>query len=115
MEIKKIGILGSGVVAQMLGSGFARDGCKVMLGTRDAGKLAEWKNKTGENATVGSFGEAAGFGEIIFLCTKWEGTENAIKITGKKSFSGKIVVDVTNPLLFEKEGEAPKLAVSYPE
>lgn len=39
---KKIGILGSGVVAQALGRGFARHGYDVMLGTRDAAKLETW-------------------------------------------------------------------------
>ena len=35
----KIGILGSGVVAQVLGSGFMKHGYDVMLGTRDLSKL----------------------------------------------------------------------------
>ena len=51
----KIGILGSGGVAQTLAAGFTKHGHEVMLGTRDASKLAEWgaKNpgiKTGSNA-----------------------------------------------------------------
>ena len=36
----KIGILGSGGVAQTLAKGFAADGHAVQLGSRDAGKLA---------------------------------------------------------------------------
>ena len=42
----KVGILGSGQVAQVLGAGFASHGHEVMLGTRDAAKLEEW---AGEN------------------------------------------------------------------
>ena len=38
----KVGILGSGVVAQALGDGFVKHGHEVMLGTRDASKLANW-------------------------------------------------------------------------
>lgn len=38
----KIGILGSGIVAKTLGSGFIHHGHEVMLGTRDNSKLADW-------------------------------------------------------------------------
>jgi hypothetical protein len=41
--MKKIGILGSGTVAKTLGSGFLKHGYEVMLGTRNADKLEEWK------------------------------------------------------------------------
>jgi len=61
----KIGILGSGNVAQVLGSGYLGKGHEVMLGTRDASKLAEWLKNAGEKATVGTFEDAAKFGEIV--------------------------------------------------
>ena len=61
----KIGILGSGNVAQVLGSGYLAKGHEVMLGTRDASKLAEWLKNAGEKATVGTFEDAAKFGEIV--------------------------------------------------
>ena len=54
----KIGILGSGVVAQTLAGGFARHGHEAMIGTRDAGKLAPWSAK---NRTV-KIGEGHGRG-----------------------------------------------------
>ena len=38
----KIGILGSGSVAQTLAAGFAAHGHAVMLGTREPAKLAGW-------------------------------------------------------------------------
>ncbi len=100
----KIGIIGSGTVGQQLGIGFARLGHEVKIGTRDASKLNDWLKKTGKSASVGSNKEAAQFGEIIILCTKWSGTENAINLAGKENFKGKIVLDVTNPLLPPKEG-----------
>ena len=40
-----VGILGSGPVAQALGSGLLKYGYDVMLGTRDTTKLLEWKEK----------------------------------------------------------------------
>ena len=112
----KIGILGSGMVAQQLGFGFLKSGYDVMLGTRNPAKLNDWKTKAGDKAFVGSFQDAAGFGEIIFVATYWadDATQNAINMGGMENFKGKIVVDVTNPLQFDKEGEAPKPAIGYP-
>ncbi len=112
---KKIGILGSGTVGQQLALGFLKSGYHVRIGTRDPAKLEEWKKTAGENASVGSFKDAAKFGEMVVIATKWTGTKDAIKLAGKVYFKNKIVIDVTNPLLFEKEGMAPKLALSYPK
>jgi len=38
---KKIGVLGSGNVGKVLGSGFIANGYEVMIGTRDTSKLNE--------------------------------------------------------------------------
>ena len=62
----KIGIIGSGVVAQTLGAGLLKHGHEVTLGTRHADKLKDWVEKT-PGATVGSFDEAAKFGEVVVL------------------------------------------------
>lgn len=112
--MQKVGIIGSGVVGQQLGLGFLKLGYQVKIGTRQQGKLDEWLSMAGEGATVGSFSDAAQFGEMIVLCTKWTGVENAVSLAGKTNFSGKVVIDVTNPLIFEKEGDLPRLDVVYP-
>jgi hypothetical protein len=104
----KIGIIGSGVVGQQLGFGFAKLGHEVKIGTRDESKLSEWKDQAGDKASSGSVKDAAGFGELIVLATKWEGTEAAIKSAGAEKFSGKIVIDVTNPLDLS-QGGVPRL------
>ncbi len=107
----KIGIIGSAVVGQQLGIGLSRLGHEVKIGTRDPSKLSEWTKQAGTKATAGTNEEAAKFGELIFLATGWEGTESAIKLAGKKNFAGKIVVDVTNPLIHSK-GRPPGLDAS---
>ncbi|HRP70947.1 MAG TPA: NAD(P)-binding domain-containing protein, partial [Turneriella sp.] len=66
---KKIGVLGSGGVAQTLAAGFVKHGYAVKMGTRDAGKLADFAKKNTAIA-IGSFEEAAAFGEIIVLAVK---------------------------------------------
>ena len=53
--VTKIGILGSGMVAQQLGLGFLKNGAQVKLGTRDPAKLADWLKAAGPNASTGSF------------------------------------------------------------
>ena len=47
----KIGILGSGVVAQTLGAGFLKHGHEVAIGTRDRAKLADWAQKQSRRAS----------------------------------------------------------------
>ena len=93
----KIGILGSGVVAQVLGSGFLKHGYDVMLGTRSTAKLAEWQKAN--DAPIGSFGDAAVFGEIIILAVKGDVAESVLQLSGEHNLRGKIVVDTTNPIV----------------
>lgn len=110
----RIGILGSGVVGRTLGSGLVKLGHEVKIGTRDVHKpdVAEWLKSNGAKASAGSFADAARFGEILFLCTFWAGTDNAIGQAGPDNFKGKVVVDVTNPLDFSG-GVPPKMAVGH--
>lgn len=95
--MKKVGILGSGVVAKVLASGFLKHGYEVMVGSRDSAKLNEWK-QINEKGKTGTFAEAAKFGEIIVLAVKGAGAEDAIKLAGLNNFKGKTVIDTTNPI-----------------
>ncbi len=67
---KKIGIIGSGTVAQSLGAGFLKHGYELMLGIRDAAKLSEWQTGEGNGAQTGSFADTAAFGDIVVLAVK---------------------------------------------
>ncbi len=104
----KIGILGSGEVGQSLGLGFAKAGHEVKIGSRDptSEKLRAWAKEAGPKASSGTNAEAAAFGEAIVLATPWSGTENAIRLADAKRFAGKVVIDVTNPLVFHGNGPA---------
>lgn len=110
----KVGILGSGVVGKFLSAGFAKYSHKVMLGTRtpDDPKISEWLDNADEKISAGSFRETAEFGEILVLATLWTGTENAINLAGKQNFTGKILIDSTNPLDFSK-GLPPGLYLGH--
>lgn len=104
----KIGIIGSGVVGQQLGIGFAKLGHDVKIGTRDTSKLADWIKTAGGKGSAGSVLEAAQFGEILVLATKWQGTEIVLQSLPVDSYNGKIVIDVTNPL-DSSQGGVPRL------
>ena len=108
----KIGILGSGGVGQDLGTGFLGLGHEVKMGSRDPNKkeIKDWLAKSGKKASAGTFGEAAAFGELAVLATKWSGTDNALRLAGPANLAGKVVVDVTNPLL-PRPNALPALAV----
>lgn len=96
----KIGIIGSGGVAQTLANAYLQKGYQVKLGTRNADKLADWLEKAGENASVGSFAESAQFGEVVFIGVLGEAALNAIEMAGAENLKGKTVIDLTNPLDF---------------
>src|SRR5581483_2858129 len=104
----KVGILGSGDVGQALGKGFISRGHEVKIGSRDPKKLGDWVKANGSKASSGTFAETAKWGELLVLATLWSGTKGAIDLAGPASFKGKVVMDVTNPLVME-EGQAPRL------
>lgn len=96
MTKKKVGILGSGQVAQALGNGFLKHGYDVMVGSRDIGKLVNWQSKNTQ-AKLGSFEAAAKFGDVIVLAVKGAAAESLIKSLAT-SLAGKTILDTTNPI-----------------
>ena len=109
----KIGIIGSGDVAQSLGAGLVKAGHTVMIGTRDTNKkeLSSWHKKGDKKHLLGSTTEAAAYGEMIFLAIAWHATEDVLAQV-RPELAGKVVIDVTNPLVFN-EDEAPSLSVGH--
>lgn len=108
----QIGILGSGDVAKSLGTGFAKLGHEVKLGSRDPQKLKPWVEAAGKKASAGSYEDTARFADIALVATLWSGTESALKLAGAPAtLAGKVVIDVTNPLSFETG--KPRLALGH--
>jgi predicted dinucleotide-binding enzyme len=108
----KIGILGTGIVGTTIGSALIAKGHEVKMGSRDAlnEKASAWTKTSGNNASQGIFEEAAVFGDIIFNCTKGEHSLEVLKLAGEQNLSGKILIDVANPLDFSK-GMPPTLTL----
>ncbi len=96
--MKTIGIIGSGIVAKTLGTGFLDKGHEVMLGTRDASKLSEWSSTAGPNAKVGSFDETASFGDIVVFAVKGTAALTALGQIDSQLLKDKTIMDATNPI-----------------
>src|ERR1700690_410130 len=95
--IMKVGVLGSGVVAQTLAGGFLAHGHELMMGTRSAGKLAAWI-KDHPSVGVGSFADTARFAELLVLAVKGSAALDALRGATAANLDGKTVIDATNPI-----------------
>jgi predicted dinucleotide-binding enzyme len=111
----KIGIIGSGVVAQTLGTKLVDLGHDVVLGTRDPSKLDEKKNmagtlrewlagvtKAGKKAKVATFQEAAAHGELLINATHGQASVEALKLANADKVGPKVLIDTANELDFSK-------------
>jgi len=96
--MRKIGVLGSGVVAKTLGTGFINNNYEVMLATSDVAKLSEWQATNGEKAHIGTFEEAAKFGDIVVLAVKGSAAAIVLEEAGPQNMQKKTVIDATNPI-----------------
>ena len=90
------GVLGSGMVAQVLARGLKKHGYDVRIGSRDAAKLAAFQKETGIPA--GTFADVAAAAEVIVLAVKGSVAGEALRLAGATNLRGKVVIDTTNPL-----------------
>lgn len=98
----KIAILGTGQVGHLIGSKLIENGYQVMMGGRNADNekgLAFVKENDNQNAFYGTFEDASKFSDIVFNATNGKYALEALKLA-KTTFSGKTIVDVSNPLDF---------------
>lgn len=108
----KIAVFGTGAVGRTLSVRLAGLGHKVMLGTREVAATANRQDKdmyggpsfkewyaSNKEINLGTFADAALFGDIIFNATNGNHTISALTLAGS-GINGKTLVDVTNPLDF---------------
>lgn len=94
----KIGVLGSGQVAQVLAKGFAGAGHAVRIASRDGTKLEAFSTATG--IAAGTFSDVAAWADLIVLAVK--GTvAAAVTASIAEAAAGKILIDVNNPIADE--------------
>lgn len=99
----KYGVLGTGDVACTIADKLIELGHEVMIGSRtvDNPRAVEWARKSGEQAFHGTFADAASFGERVFNCVKGVYSIKALTSAGKDNLAGKILIDQSNPYLYE--------------
>ncbi|WP_406208985.1 NAD(P)-binding domain-containing protein [Kitasatospora sp. NBC_01560] len=102
----RIGIIGTGTVGRTLADKLVALGHEVTLGSRskdNEGALA-WAEQAGPNGHNGTFADAAAFGEVVLNATSGTVSLEALRAAGAERLAGKVLVDVSNPLVFSAEG-----------
>jgi predicted dinucleotide-binding enzyme len=107
----RIGVLGTGMVGQAIGTKLVELGHEVRMGSRQAGNesAVAWAAAAGELASEGRFADAAAHGELVFNCTAGVASLDALGAAGEDNLGGKVLIDVANPLDFSA-GMPPTLA-----
>jgi predicted dinucleotide-binding enzyme len=90
----RIGVLGTGTVGRAISGKLEALGHDVRVGSRTAG----------DGAVL--FADAAAHGEVVFNCTAGAGSLDALAAAGEQNLTGKLLVDVSNPLDFSSGGPA---------
>lgn len=117
----KVAVIGTGSVGQTIASKLNSLGHQVMIGTRNVNEklanqtkdhygnqpFAEWYKQNGE-IKLGTFAEAAAFGELVINATQGINSVDALKMADAKNLKGKILIDIANPLDFSN-GMPPSL------
>jgi predicted dinucleotide-binding enzyme len=120
----RLAILGTGVVGKTMATRLAGLDHDVMVGTRDPQEtlfrtdpdqygnppFSAWQQEHPE-VKLGTFGEAAAHGEMVLNATAGAVALEALEQAGEENLSGKILIDISNPLDFSK-GMPPTLSVS---
>ena len=102
----RYGVLGTGAVGATLGSRLVQLGHEVRMGGRGAGGDAAvaWVAAAGARASEGSFADAAAFGEVVINATAGMHSLAALRAAGADNLRNKVLIDVSNPLLFGAAG-----------
>jgi predicted dinucleotide-binding enzyme len=95
----KLGVLGTGTVGRTIATALVAKGYDVRLGSRTADHAGarEWVERSGGNASQGTFAAAADHGAIVFNCTKGSHSLDALGPC-RDALHGKVLVDVTNAI-----------------
>ncbi len=96
-----IGIIGAGSVAQTLAGFWIEAGHQVMLSSRNPDKIMRDANT--QRAKVGTATDAAQFGDVILLALSYNTLNTAIESI-QAQVHDKLVIDATNPLIWNEDG-----------
>jgi 8-hydroxy-5-deazaflavin:NADPH oxidoreductase len=120
----KIAVFGTGMVGQALAGRLSELGHEVTVGTRDVeatvartepGPLGSppfpvWR-EAHPNVRLETAADAATAADVIVNATNGEGSIAMLEAAGEDNLSGKVLIDIANPLDFS-QGRPPSLFVS---
>jgi predicted dinucleotide-binding enzyme len=122
----RIAVLGTGVVGRTLSEALIVTGNDVIMGSRSADneEATAWSQAAGPSASNATFADAAAAAEVIVNATKALFSVDALQMAGAANLSGKVLVDVTNPvdfsvsppsMLFPGESVAERIQSAFPD
>jgi predicted dinucleotide-binding enzyme len=97
-----ISIIGSGNMANAIGTRAAQHGHTIELMSRDPAKAQALADQIGHGATVGTFG-ARPAGDIVFVAVLYQSAVDVVTHYGD-ALDGKILIDITNPFNADASG-----------
>lgn len=93
----KIGVLGTGNMADALATHWVRAGHEVFVGGRDGRKARRLAARIGGGAGHGSLHAAARFGEVVLAALPY-GVGAVVVAEVQAALSGKVLLDCANPV-----------------
>ena len=92
------------MVGATLGTKLVQQKQEVMMGLRTANSEGahQWLKSVGGNGQIGTFAQAAAFGEIIFDCTNGANALGALHLAGAENLGRKILIQTGNPSISPK-------------
>ena len=96
----RVGVLGTGMVGQALGSRLVDVGHDVVMGSRTPtnDRAAAWAAGHPERAAHGTFDDAARHGELLVNATPGTRTLDALGAISEDHLDGKVLIDVSNAI-----------------
>ncbi|MFJ6084913.1 NADPH-dependent F420 reductase [Streptomyces sp. NPDC092369] len=93
----RIGVLGTGNMADALATHWARAGHQVTVGGRDAGRAERLAARIGYGARAADLRAAAGFGQVVLVALPFGAAADVVREL-RAVLEGKVLVDCVNPV-----------------
>lgn len=114
----RIGIIGTGLMGQALGTAWARAGHEVLFGSRDSQKAERAAASAGPMARAGDFDRAAEHGDVVLYTARDRLPSELLRLT--EALAGKVVIDCNNrdlgddsrPAEFRASWPPPELSIA---
>ncbi len=94
---------GTGEQGRGLARRLALAGCRVVLGSRDAGRATAAASELPGEVSGADNASAAAQGDIVIVAVPWDGHRELLSSLAGE-LAGKVVVDCVNPLGFDSRG-----------